>query len=287
MEDLILLIFSNKTEYDECLLREQKVFEARWLWGLQLRDATANSGSFEGWCGICDLFTDFWYQTDPSTSIDLREEMACTICGLSARMRAALGIVLEVAPSREARIYSTEQATPGFRCLAGRYPNAIGSEYFSEDQRTRLESYLEALMGWPMPLRFEDATHLDMSDDSVDVLMSCDVLEHVPDHRAALEEFGRVIRPGGHLVLTVPFLDADETSMLRARIDENGVIEHLLEPEYHGDPVCAEGILAYHSFGWSLLQDVRSAGFTRAYWCLPWNPSQGLFTGLWTLHAVR
>ncbi len=282
-----MLCFKSKADYDQHLNAAQSKFEARWLWGQRLRAATANSGKFPGWCGVCEILTDFGYRTDQAECIDLREELACENCGLSARMRVVLALVRELAGSREASIFATEQATLAFRCLAERYSNAMGSEYFSEDQRTRLASYLETLMGWPMPLRFEDATRLDMRDDSVDVLVSCDVLEHIPDHQAALEEFGRVVRPGGHLVLTVPFLDADESSILRARIDSNGEIEHLLAPEYHGDPVCAEGILAYHSFGWSLLQDVRAAGFTQAHWCLPWNPSQGLFTGLWTLRAVR
>lgn len=282
-----MLRFESKLEYDRCLADAQSMFEARWLWGQRLRDTTANSGEFPGWCGVCETLTTFGYRAEQTDSIDLREELACGSCGISARMRVALALVQELAGTQDARILATEQATLGFRWLAKHYPNAIGSEYFSEDQRTRLTGYLETLMGWPMPLRFEDATRFDMPDHSVDVLLSCDVLEHIPDFQAALGEFGRVVRPGGHLVLTVPFLDADESSILRARIDKNGKIEHLLEPEYHGDPVCAEGILAYHSFGWDLLRNVRKAGFARAHWCLPWNPSHGLFTGLWTLHAVR
>ena len=34
-----------------------------------------------------------------------------------------------------------------------------------------------------------------------------------------------------------------------------------------------------------LLAAVRSAGFWSAHWCLPWDPAQGIFSGLWVLHA--
>jgi SAM-dependent methyltransferase len=46
-----------------------------------------------------------------------------------------------------------------------------------------------------------------VSDGTVDVLVACDVLEHVPDDRRALAEIYRVLRPGGIAVLTVPQKD--------------------------------------------------------------------------------
>jgi SAM-dependent methyltransferase len=55
--------------------------------------------------------------------------------------------------------------------------------------------------------------NLDISDmpsvepESFDLVVACDVLEHVPDDRWALREIHRVIRPGGVAVLTVPQKD--------------------------------------------------------------------------------
>ncbi|MEN6304801.1 MAG: methyltransferase domain-containing protein [Armatimonadia bacterium] len=49
-----------------------------------------------------------------------------------------------------------------------------------------------------------DVTSLPYDPDTFGVVVSCDVLEHVPDDRAAVAEMVRVLRPGGHLVLTVP-----------------------------------------------------------------------------------
>lgn len=50
------------------------------------------------------------------------------------------------------------------------------------------------------------ATALPLRDASLDCVLCTEVLEHVPDPAAALREIARVLRKGGHLILTVPFL---------------------------------------------------------------------------------
>jgi SAM-dependent methyltransferase len=49
-------------------------------------------------------------------------------------------------------------------------------------------------------------THLPLPDQSVDVLTALDVIEHVEHDRSAMEEFSRVVKPGGIVVITVPAL---------------------------------------------------------------------------------
>jgi len=45
---------------------------------------------------------------------------------------------------------------------------------------------------------------LPYPDDFFDLVFSHEVLEHVPDDRAAVAEAYRVLKPGGHLVVFVP-----------------------------------------------------------------------------------
>lgn len=47
---------------------------------------------------------------------------------------------------------------------------------------------------------------LPFSDGSVDVVLLLNVLEHIYNHAGVIGEIGRVLRPGGTLYLTVPFL---------------------------------------------------------------------------------
>jgi SAM-dependent methyltransferase len=53
-------------------------------------------------------------------------------------------------------------------------------------------------------LRCCDVTALQFADASFDVVVTADVLEHVPDDERAVKEMARVLRPGGVLVATVP-----------------------------------------------------------------------------------
>lgn len=43
-----------------------------------------------------------------------------------------------------------------------------------------------------------------VADASFDVLLCTEVLEHVPEPIAVIREFGRILRPGGRLILTAP-----------------------------------------------------------------------------------
>ena len=49
-----------------------------------------------------------------------------------------------------------------------------------------------------------DACRLPLPDESVDALVSANLLEHIPDDRAALGEIFRVLRPGAPAVVVVP-----------------------------------------------------------------------------------
>ena len=49
-----------------------------------------------------------------------------------------------------------------------------------------------------------DATHLPFPDGAFDRVIASEVMEHIPDDRAAAAELARVLRPGGTIAVTVP-----------------------------------------------------------------------------------
>jgi len=53
---------------------------------------------------------------------------------------------------------------------------------------------------------FADAARLPLSDASVDAVVCLEVLEHVRDPRGALAEFARVLKPGGVMLFSMPFM---------------------------------------------------------------------------------
>ncbi|HUM16456.1 MAG TPA: class I SAM-dependent methyltransferase [Candidatus Nitrosotalea sp.] len=52
-----------------------------------------------------------------------------------------------------------------------------------------------------------DVQALPFRDGAFDAIKATELLEHVPDVGRALGECRRVLRPGGHLVITAPFLE--------------------------------------------------------------------------------
>jgi SAM-dependent methyltransferase len=65
----------------------------------------------------------------------------------------------------------------------------------------------------------QDATRMGFASGSADVLVACDMLEHIQDDRAALAEFFRVLRPGGTAILTVPQSDTAHATFEDPAID--------------------------------------------------------------------
>lgn len=50
-----------------------------------------------------------------------------------------------------------------------------------------------------------DITAIPASDASFDAILCSEVLEHVPEPTHALDEFARLLKPGGVMILTAPF----------------------------------------------------------------------------------
>lgn len=50
-----------------------------------------------------------------------------------------------------------------------------------------------------------DITKIPVDDASFDVILCTEVFEHIPDPLAAIAEFGRILKPGGTLIVTAPF----------------------------------------------------------------------------------
>jgi SAM-dependent methyltransferase len=73
---------------------------------------------------------------------------------------------------------------------------ALALEYTSDGARYAA--------GRGLPVIRADATALPLEEASLDLVAALDVLEHIPDDGAAAREITRVLRPGGHLVVTVP-----------------------------------------------------------------------------------
>ena len=287
------LQFADRTAWIEFQRRSESTLAGRWQIEQALPAAVdPGTGSLPAYCRICEAPVELALPSlARGGTPNLREELACSGCHLNARVRSALSILRDVdglADSDDA-IYITEQASYAYAWLRRRYPGVVGTEFYANKaSRRRLETHLKHLLGEAVPARFGDVTALGFDDGSFDAVISFDVLEHVPDYPAALGEFARILRSGGSLVLTAPFLPGEPETEVCARVRADGTTEHILPPEYHGDPLSPEGgVLCYYHFGWDLLDAVRTAGFSSASFVLPWHLAAGEIGSCWTLLATR
>ena len=251
--------------------------------------AFTHDGGIPGFCVTCgDLARFAIAPSADGAAPNWRESLHCARCGLFSRVRFSLDILARRRPLRGMRIYLTEQTTPAYVWLKQAGADVYGSEFVTDPtRRAALDAYVALITdGADRALNVEDVTQLSFADGSHDAVVSFDVLEHVPDYRAALREFRRVLAPGGTLVLTVPFDTNRDATLVRAQIDANGAVEHRVEPEYHGDPTTNEGCLAFYTFGWDLLDEVRAAGFEDVRLASGWAPARGYLGSQLTLLAA-
>lgn len=228
-----------------------------------------------GYCAVCRresvFFGDFLYSDQNLPN--WRERLICRGCKLPNRDRALIDILesdLGIAPS--ATMYVTEQSSPLFRILAKRYPKIIGSEFLKKSGTRGRHNFLR--------IRNEDLTSLTLQDASVDFICTADVLEHVPEYKRAIAECFRCLKPGGAILVTVPFMLHSATTTVRAVLRGDGSVEHRLPPEYHGDPLDEQGLLCYYHFGWDLLDTLREAGFSDVSLRLYWSARRAYLGGL-------
>jgi LmbE family N-acetylglucosaminyl deacetylase/glycosyltransferase involved in cell wall biosynthesis len=265
----------------ESYVRQRSEQELKRREAIEKAYVSRNADSIEtrGFCFVCDremvFSTDLSYgfpAPDGGMAPNWRERVVCPSCRLNNRMRGAIHLFhLLCHPMPQSRLYLTEQTTHLFKWFEDAYPDITGSEYLGDDAGPG-EINSDGI-------RNEDLTALTFPDNGFNAILSFDVFEHIPNYRKALQECWRCLRPGGSLFFTVPFdLNARE-NVVRAELDSEGQVHHLLPPEYHGDPLHPGGCLCYYHFGWRLLDELRDMGFRDASAYLYWSEYFGYLGG--------
>lgn len=213
-------------------------------------------------CTVCGRLAPLLIEHD-----NLRETAICGRCHSRTRQRQIAYVLcqaLSVARNRGIRclkdlagieslvIYNTETKGAVHDCLSRR-PDYLCSEYLGPG----LESgaVVEGIV-------HQDLMKLSFATDSIDVVLTSDVFEHVADPYRAHAELFRVLKRGGRHVFTVPFYQTEFLDEVRSRVDEHGALVHLKEPVYHQDPVRPEeGVLVYTIFAVEMLAKLRTIGF--------------------------
>ena len=125
-----------------------------------------------GRCFICDQDVNFEVNVPADGGpVNWRETLKCPQCGLINRWRGCLHVFEAICkPTSTDQIYLTETLSPVYQNLAGRFSNLIGSEYLPE------YAFGTIVPTHGVPFRNEDVTQLTFADNSLDSVLSFDVL---------------------------------------------------------------------------------------------------------------
>jgi len=209
---------------------------------------------------------------------NLRETGRCRSCGATNRNRQVAYVATRAIAERTGRKVDSLAAVAGLSDLVVYNTEAQGSLH---DQLHTMPGYRcsEYLGPGHEPGEVvggtihQDLMALSYDDASIDLILSSDVFEHVPDPYRAHAEVLRVLRPGGHHVFTVPFHQHAHLDDVRARIGDDGEVELLADAIYHDDPVRPEGVLVFTIFGLQMLVRLAELGFDTRLYALhsPWH----------------
>jgi len=98
--------------------------------------------------------------------------------------------------------------------------------------------------------RCENLEKLTFSNETIDYLITTDVFEHINSPLLAFAEIGRVLRKGGAHIFTIPYFDHVKTKF-RVK-EQNGKLLYLDKPQYHLNPINADGSLVTVDWGYDL-----------------------------------
>lgn len=191
-----------------------------------------------------------------------KESDFCSACGAKLRARRIAAVLLELYPTGAASLRDWSR-DPSIRRLRIAEINRVDGlhEALRELPNFKASDYLPgAAPGATIDgVRNEDLCRLTYADASFDLVVTSETLEHVPDLNQALAEIRRVLAPGGLHVFTAPVAPWEPKTFPRARLGENGEIDHLATPIHH--PAGDSGYLVFTELGMDLPDLLRAAGF--------------------------
>lgn len=185
------------------------------------KKSTSESGPElnRGYCPCCREEVAFEIRGDW-----LRDQYFCGACHSIPRQRHMNLILDSFFPDWENA--SIHESSPSNKFISGWCSHYSNSQFFNGVEEGEIFN----------GVRCENLEHLTFPDNTFDIFITQDVLEHVFHPERAFSEIMRVVKPGGAHVFTAPKYKGLSKSYPRASL-QNGSIDHLLEPVYHGNPI--------------------------------------------------
>lgn len=187
-----------------------------------------------GFCVICEQETEFIEFNEW-----LRDYYFCKKCRSIPRQRALVNALNIFSKNwRDSVIHESSPCGPSSDYIRSK------CKHYSESQLFNDVPLGSSLYG----IRCENLENMTFEDESFDIFITQDVFEHVLRPELAFKEINRVLKPDGIHIFTMPWYQDLPQTVPRVKIN-NGSIEHLMPPIYHGNPVDKSGSLVTYDWG--------------------------------------
>ncbi len=228
--------------------------------GLFKRNKNQDTYVYEngGYCPVCENQVNF-----RAKNSWLRDHYLCSRCGCIPRERALITVI--------------DKHYPGWKELAihESSPSPRGASVKLK-QGCRNYSSSQYLSNVPTGGGNQNLEKLTFDDESFDLIITQDVMEHIFHPEAAFREIARVLKRGGAHIFTVPLLNKNRQSELWAELDASGAVKFLREPEYHGSPVHEGGCPVTMHWGYDICDFIHRASGLFTTVVLMENPKLGI-----------
>jgi SAM-dependent methyltransferase len=232
-----------------------------------------------GRCNICGGISAFFSQNE-----NYRESLVCVVCKTISRYRSiARGILLAISELRGIQAHSIVEInriiedTP-LKIYDTQVPFCYENSSYPIPYLLSKCKGIDVQTSTYMPqkpwgvelgtnITNQNLEQLTFLDNSFDIVITGDVMEHVRLDARAHREIRRVLKPGGIYLFTVPHFRHQSESMIRVVVTDPldpSKDEFVMEKEYHGDAKPGRP-LSYRAYGTDLDKYLVSLGFTVAY----------------------
>jgi SAM-dependent methyltransferase len=203
-----------------------------------------------GTCPICDKPVEF-----AASDRWFRDHLLCSGCGSIPRERALFKVLKDYFPKyHQLRIHESSPGNRGASVkLAADCPHYTSSQFFPGVAPGSIH---------PSGFRCENLEQLTFPDNSFDIFVTQDVMEHIFHPDKAFSEIARVLKPGGAHIFTAPLVNKTRKTERWASLASDGSILHHRPAEYHGNPVDAKGALVTMHWGYDIAAYIQQAAGT-------------------------
>lgn len=197
-----------------------------------------------GFCPCCErhtvfVATDYWF----------RDHYHCLWCKSIPRQRAILNVLKNTLPGyKTLNIHESSPSGSPFFKLKRDCDNYSFSYYYPE---VALGKILES------GASNQNLEKLTFDDNTFDVFITQDVMEHVTNPCQAFREIGRVLKRGGVYIFTTPIYKFTKTRP-RIRMDGEKII-NILPAIYHGNPIDKKGALVTYDWGYDIAEIIEKS----------------------------